>query len=150
MAKSQQSFNKSEREKKRLKKRKDKLVKKEERKANTDKVDFSSMIAYVDENGQITDTPQDPSNKQKISASSIEIGVPRRGDDYNDVTELTGKVSFFDTSKGFGFILDNQTKEKYFFHVTGLLDEVTENDEVSFELQRGLKGMNAVKVKKIK
>ena len=60
-----------------------------------------------------------------------------------------GKVSFFDTSKGFGFIIDSRTQDKYFVHVSGLTEEVKENDTVSFELERGLKGMNAVRVKKI-
>jgi cold shock CspA family protein len=148
MAKSQQSFSKSEKEKKRLKKRQDKLSKKEVRRANSDGGDFQNMIAYVDENGQISDTPPDPSKKTKITASTIEIGVPKKTD--KEVpNELQGKVSYFDDSKGFGFIIDSQTQEKYFVHVSGLLDEVKENDKVSFELQRGLKGMNAIKVKKI-
>ncbi len=148
MAKSQQSFNKSEKEKKRLKKQKDKLSKKLERKANSESGDFDSMIAYVDENGMITDTPPDPSKKIKVNASSIEIGIPKK-----EAKEapglLEGKVSYFDDSKGFGFILDSQTQEKYFVHVSGLLEDIKENDKVSFELQRGLKGMNAVNVKKI-
>jgi len=147
MAKSQQSFNKSEKEKKRLKKQKDKLSKKLERKANSDGGP-DSMIAYVDENGMITDTPPDPSKKIQIQASSIEIGVPKK-EDKEVPSELQGKVSYFDNSKGFGFIIDSQTQEKYFVHVSGLIDEIKENDKVSYELQRGLKGMNAVKVKKI-
>lgn len=148
MAKSQQSFNKSEKEKKRLKKRQEKLTKKEVRRANSEGGEFENMIAYVDENGLITDTPPDPSKKKKITASTIEIGVPKK-EDKDGFAEQQGKVSYFDESKGFGFIIDNQTQEKYFVHVSGLLEEVKENDKVSFELQRGLKGMNAVRVKKI-
>ena len=148
MAKSQQSFNKSEKEKKRLKKRQDKLSKKVVRRANSEGGEFENMIAYVDENGVITDTPPDPSKKRKISASSIEIGIPKK-EEKDAPTELQGKVSYFDDSKGFGFIIDSQTQEKYFVHVSGLLDEIKENDKVSYELQRGLKGMNAVKVRKI-
>ena len=60
-----------------------------------------------------------------------------------------GKVSFFDTSKGFGFIIDMENNEKYFTHVSGLIDDIAENDKVSFELERGMRGMNAVKVTKI-
>jgi cold shock CspA family protein len=148
MAKSQQSFNKSEKEKKRLKKQKDKLSKKLERRANSEGGDLNNMIAYVDENGMITDTPPDPSKKIKVKASSIEIGIPKK-EDKEVLAQQEGKVSYFDDSKGFGFIIDSQTQEKYFVHVSGLLEEVKENDKVSFELQRGLKGMNAVKVKKI-
>ena len=59
-----------------------------------------------------------------------------------------GKVAFFNTEKGYGFITDSTTSEKYFVHVNGLLEQVKENDTVTFELERGLKGMNAVRVKK--
>ena len=149
MAKSQQSFNKSEKEKKRLKKQQDKLTKKLERRSNSESAGFDSMIAYVDENGMITDTPPDPSKRTKVKASSIEIGVPKK-ETSSAPTELTGKVSYFDSSKGFGFILDNQTQEKYFVHVSGLLEEIVENDKVTFELQKGLRGMNAINVKKVK
>jgi cold shock CspA family protein len=147
MAKSQQSFNKSEKEKKRLKKRQDKLSKKEVRRANSEGGEFENMIAYVDENGVITDTPPDPSKKKKIVASSIELGIPKK-EEKDEPTELQGKVSYFDESKGFGFIIDSQSQEKYFVHVSGLTEAIRENDNVSFELQRGLKGMNAVNVKK--
>ncbi len=58
-------------------------------------------------------------------------------------------MSFFDTSKGFGFILDSINQEKYFVHVSGLLEPIKENDKVTYELERGQKGMNAVRVKKI-
>jgi len=60
-----------------------------------------------------------------------------------------GTVKFFNESKGFGFIKDNETNEEYFVHATGLIDEVNENDEVEFELKEGRKGMNAVNVKLI-
>jgi cold shock protein len=58
-----------------------------------------------------------------------------------------GKVKFFNESKGFGFIKDSATEKEYFVHVSGLIDEIRENDEVTFELQEGKKGLNAVKVK---
>tara|TARA_B100000767_G_scaffold101168_1_gene97145 strand:- start:112 stop:303 length:192 start_codon:yes stop_codon:yes gene_type:complete len=58
-----------------------------------------------------------------------------------------GTVKFFNESKGFGFIVDDETKTEYFVHVTGLIDEVNEGDEVEFELQEGRKGLNAVNVK---
>ena len=65
-------------------------------------------------------------------------------------TERTGKVAFFNDSKGFGFINDLDTQEKFFVHVNGLMEPIQENDKVTFELERGLKGMNAVNVKIIK
>ena len=150
MAKSQQTFNKLEKEKKRLKKREEKAKRKVERLANSKKGEgFDSMIAYVDEYGQLTDTPPDPSKRIKVDASSIEIGVPKKAEVEAESPFKEGKVSFFDSSKGFGFILETETQEKYFVHVSGLLEEIQENDKVAFELERGMKGMNAVRVKKV-
>lgn len=147
MAKSQNTFNKKENEQKRLKKRKDKLQKKEERKSSPTDGGLDSMIAYVDENGNLSNTPPDPTKKKKVDASSIEIGVSRRAEEVVP-TVRTGRIDYFDDSKGFGFIKETGTQEKFFVHVRGLLQEVKEGDMVSFELERGMKGMNAVKVKK--
>ncbi len=58
-----------------------------------------------------------------------------------------GTVKFFNESKGFGFIVDSDTKEEIFVHVTGLIDNIREGDTVTFETERGKKGMNAVRVK---
>ena len=97
----------------------------------------------------ITDTPPDPTKKKKvIKAENIEIGVPKRENIEMDPNRK-GKVSFFDTSKGYGFILDTDNQEKYFVHVSGLIDEIAENDKVTFELEQGMKGLNAVKVKRV-
>lgn len=148
MAKSQNSFIKQENEKKRLKKRQDKIQKKEERKSNSSDSGFDNMIAYVDENGNLSSTPPDPSKKRKVDASTIEIGVSRR-EEQEVPAVRSGKIDFFDDSKGFGFIKETGTQEKYFVHVKGLLQEVKEGDNVTFELERGMKGMNAVRVKKI-
>lgn len=59
----------------------------------------------------------------------------------------TGKVKFFDETKGFGFIIDEETGTDYFVHVSGLIDKITEDDEVTYELTEGKKGLNAVNVK---
>ncbi len=149
MAKSQQTFNKSEKEKKRLKKREDKRKKMEARKLEKDSGGSDGIqFAYVDFNGNLTDTPPDPALKEKVDAETIEVSIPKRDDsDIEAVDPIRkGKVSFFDSSKGFGFIIDAENSEKYFCHVSGLIDEIVENDKVSFELERGMKGMNAVKV----
>jgi len=149
MAKSQQTYSKNEKEKKRLKKREDKKKKKDARKAeSTPGIQF----AYVDHNGNLTDTPPDPSLKVKIDAESIEIGIPKMAEGDREVFNpiRNGKVSFFDTSKGFGFIIDSENQEKYFTHVSGLVDEIAENDTVTFELEKGQRGMNAVKVTLVK
>ncbi|HLP05318.1 MAG: cold shock domain-containing protein [Lewinellaceae bacterium] len=58
-----------------------------------------------------------------------------------------GTVKFFNESKGFGFVVDNSSKEEIFVHVTGLIDNIREGDQVTFNTERGKKGMNAVDVK---
>jgi CspA family cold shock protein len=60
-----------------------------------------------------------------------------------------GTVKFFNESKGFGFIKDNESGTEYFVHITGLVDQISENDEVYFELKEGKKGLNAVNVKQV-
>ncbi len=59
----------------------------------------------------------------------------------------TGTVKFFNNSKGFGFITEDDTNTEHFVHISGLIDEVREDDKVEFELKEGKKGMNAVNVK---
>ena len=58
-----------------------------------------------------------------------------------------GKVKFFNEAKGYGFIIENESQEEYFVHVSGLIDQVKEDDDVIFELKEGRKGLNAVEVK---
>ncbi len=58
-----------------------------------------------------------------------------------------GTVKFFNESKGFGFITEEGNNKEHFVHVTGLIDEIRENDEVEFDLEEGRKGLNAVNVK---
>lgn len=152
MAKSQQTFNKTEKEKKRKKKREDKRKKMLARKAEAKENGTSGIpLAYVDFNGNLVDTPPDPSMKVEIEAEDIVLGIPKKedGDEEEFDPVRNGKVSFFDSSKGFGFIIDSENNEKYFVHVSGLIDEIIENDKVSYELEKGMKGMNAVRVKKI-
>jgi cold shock CspA family protein len=149
MARSQQSYNKKENEKKRKKKREDKQKKREARKLLTKEKGSGIEFAYVDHFGNLTDTPPDPADKIKVDAESIEISVPKLTEEDREKFDpvRSGKVSFFDSSKGFGFIIDSENSEKYFTHVSGLIDTIEENDEVTFELEKGMKGMNAVKVK---
>jgi cold shock CspA family protein len=106
------------------------------------------MIAYVDEYGNITSTPPDPSRKLKVVAENIEVSVQKREDVYVDPIH-NGKVDFFNSSKGFGFIREIGSDERYFVHVSGILQSVVEGDAVTFEVERGPKGMTAVSVKKV-
>ncbi len=146
MGKSQQTLNKKEKEQARIKKRKEKQKKKEERKASASS-SADEMIAYVDEHGNITDTPPDPGKRKKIKAEDIPLGTPPREDD-DEGKDRTGIVTYFDTSKGYGFIKDRETQESFFTHINSHLDSIGERDEVRYRLERGLKGMNAVDVKK--
>ena len=94
-----------------------------------------------------------PSSSISSSTSSsnedIAISVPKTLESEREAFNPVriGVVNFFDTSKGFGFIIDSVNQEKYFTHVSGLIDQITEGNKVSFELEKGQKGMNAVKVK---
>ncbi len=147
MAKSNERFNKIEKEKIKQKKKKDKEKKKEERKANAGTGGIDDMIAYVDENGNLSSTPPDPSKKIQVNAEDIEIGIPKnRNTETVDVIR-TGVVTFYNSSKGFGFIKDLESQESIFTHVNGHLEPIKENDKVTFQVERGHKGLNAVNVK---
>lgn len=148
MAKSQQTWNKKEKEKNRLKKREDKALRKEERKSSASSSDLNSMIAYVDEYGNITDTPPDPTKKKKdISLEDIQIGVSKREDIIEEDQVKRGTVTFFDASKGYGFIKLKDSQESYFTHINRHLDEIKEGNTVTFSLENGQKGPVAVDVK---
>jgi len=58
-----------------------------------------------------------------------------------------GTVKFFNETKGFGFIKDDDSDNEYFVHVTGLIDKIKNDDQVTFDLKEGKKGLNAVNVK---
>ena len=147
MARSQETFSKKEKEKKRLKKKQEKQQKKEERQENSSSGSLDDMIAYVDENGNITDTPPDPDKKKKVKAEDIVIGVPpKEKEEFSAIR--TGRVEFFNDEKGYGFIKDTETQEKYFTHISRIVDDIQEGDLVTFELEQGDRGMNAVDVKK--
>ena len=62
---------------------------------------------------------------------------------------LQGTVKFFNDSKGFGFIVEDESNKEHFVHISGLIDEIKEGDAVEFELKEGKKGLNAVNVKVI-
>ena len=147
MARSQATFSKKEKETKKLKKRKEKEEKKEERKSNTLKgKGMDEMLAYVDEDGNITSTPPDPKKKKTIKQEDIQLGVPTREVEADEAVRK-GVVTFFNESKGYGFIKDKQTQESIFVHVSSLTEEIRENDKVTFEIEKGPKGSIAVNVK---
>lgn len=150
MGRSQETFNKKEVRNKKEKKRKDKVAKKQARNLVEKKSSLEDMMAYVDENGMISETPPDPTKKKKIISENIEIGVPKR-DSLDAIDPIRkGIVTFFNESKGFGFIKDSETQESVFVHVNNLLEEIKENNVVSFEVEMGQKGPIATKVKLFK
>jgi cold shock CspA family protein len=149
MAKSKETFNKREKEKQRQQQKRQKREKMEERKANGSKSkSLDDMMAYIDENGNITSTPPDPSRKKTFKAEEIEIGVPKQSAEAEDEAN-SGIVDYFNTSKGFGFIKDNQTGERLFFHVNQLQESIDERDKVTYDIEKGPKGFNAVNIKKL-
>src|SRR5919199_3558989 len=144
-----ETFSKKEKEKARLKKRKDKEEKRDERKANAQKGQrLDDMLAYVDENGNITSTPPDPKKKRIIDQDDIQIGVAKQEAASPEDLIRRGIVTFFSSSKGYGFIRDLQSQESVFVHVNSLVDSISENDKVSFEVTKTPKGPSAVSVRK--
>jgi len=147
LARSTETFNKKEREKKLKKKSQDKKEKAQDRKANATKgKSLEDMMAYIDEYGNITSTPPDPSRKLKVNSQDIQIAVPKQEFIVEDIVR-TGIVTFFNEAKGYGFIKDMQTQESIFVHANNLGEPVKENNKVTFEVEPGQKGPTAVKVK---
>jgi len=147
MGRSQESFHKKDVRNKKEKKRKEKEAKRLARKESDKPNSLDDMIAYVDENGMITDTPPDPDRKTEIKAEDIVIGVPKDVDMEPEDSFRKGTVTFFNQSKGFGFIRDGQSGESLFVHVNNITEPITEGNSVTYEMERGPKGMMAVNVK---
>ena len=105
---------------------------------------LDDMIAYVDENGNITDTPPQLRPKVEIQLEDIVIATPKKEDIAAE--PLKGRVEYFNTEKGYGFIKDLASTEKYFFHISSAPEGIGEGRIVLFELMRGTRGMNAVKI----
>lgn len=148
MAKSQETFSKKEKEKLKIKKRKEKEEKREERKANAVKgQSLEDMLAYVDENGNITSTPPDPKKKRVVNAEDMLIGVAKQAAPEPQELIRNGTVTFYNDSKGYGFIKDEKSQESIFVHAHALSTPIKEGDKVSFEIEITHKGPNAKDVK---
>lgn len=142
-----ETWSKKENEDRKKKKKKEKELRKEERRANAKEgKTLDDMIMYVDEDGNFTSTPPDPTKKKVIKEEDIRIGIARQTDVKVETTRR-GTVTFFNDSKGYGFIKDTDTQESIFVHVNGLTEPIKENNKVTFEVEMGHKGPNAVKVK---
>ncbi|SFH16592.1 cold-shock protein [Pontibacter chinhatensis] len=150
MGRSQETFSKKEKEKKRKKKKEDKESKREERRTNSSKgKGLDAMLAYIDDDGNITSTPPDPKKKKVVKQEDIQIGVPKQEDP--DPADLIrkGTVTHFNSSKGYGFIKDHESQESIFVHQNELTSPIKENDKVTFEIEKGPKGFIAVNVKTV-
>ncbi|HEY4334472.1 MAG TPA: cold shock domain-containing protein [Puia sp.] len=147
-----ETWDKKEREKKRQAKKKEKAEKKQERKENSknNSADPESMYAYLDENGNLTNKPPDPRKKIVVNAEDIDISVPKQRELNPEDLIRTGIVTFFNDDKGYGFIKDQENQQSVFVHVKSLSEAIKENNKVSFEIEMGPKGANAVNVKLVR
>ena len=145
MSKFGDSYNKKEREKKRRKRKEEKAKRKEQRKKEGKTEEFM----YMDSDGNLVNTPPEPTKKKAIKLEEIQISTPKQ--DKSEQTDFVreGIVKFFNPEKGYGFIQDKETKESFFVHVNNLKDEIIDNDKVTFEVGKGPKGPVAVEVKLI-
>ena len=122
----------------------------QERKANAKKgKSLDEMMAYLDENGNLSSTPPDPKKKKVFNQEDIEIGVPKVVFNPEDAIR-SGIITHFNDSKGYGFIRDLKTQESVFVHINQTTEPLRENDKVSFEVEMGPRGANAINVSKVK
>ena len=147
MGRSQESFHKKEVRKKKEKKRQDKEKKRLERKEQAKTGSFDDMIAYVDENGMLSSIPPDQTKKRKTKASDIEVSVPKRDPNEPGHNVSSGKLTFFNEIKGYGFINENGTGQSIFVHINDFQEEINKGDHVSFEIGSGQRGPAAFNVK---
>lgn len=150
MGRSQETFGKKEVRTKKEKKRKEKEQKRAKKKNEGKKNSFDDMIAYVDEFGMITSTPPDPEKRTVVDAESIELKVTKNKPESAPDFVRKGVITFFNDSKGFGFIRDLESNQRVFVHANNLLEPVKENNIVVFEAGKGPKGISALNVKLFK
>jgi cold shock CspA family protein len=147
MGRSQETAGKKGVRTKNEKKRKEKAQKRALKKVEGKKNSFDDMIAYVDEFGRISSTPPDPDKKTEIVAENIELTMTRNKQDNPLDLVKKGVVTFFDDSKGFGFIRELESNQSVFVHVNSLSERISENNLVTFEVVKGVKGPAAINVK---
>ena len=138
------SYNKKERQKKKKKRKKDKEEKKKLRKAEGVK---PLEFMYLDEDGNLSATPPDPTKKKEVNLEDVLISTPKKEELEQMETERKGRVKFYNKEKRFGFIREVSTGNEYFFHEEKLLEPIDEGNKVNFEVQSGPKGPIAFNVK---
>lgn len=141
---------KKELQKKKQKQKQEKAQKMRERKESNSKgKSLEDMMAYLDENGNLTSTPPDPKRKKDINLEDIQLGAAARIEEDPADRIKKGTIAFFNNDKGYGFIIDSETKQNVFVHMNQLLQPVKERDMVSYEVEKTPRGLSAVRVKKI-
>lgn len=144
------SWNKKERENKKRNEKKKKEERKIERKENSDKgKSLDEMMAYLDENGNLTSVPPDGTKRAEISLDEIEISVPKKRELSPEELIHQGIITFFNPAKGFGFIEDDQNGQRIFVHQSSASLPLQEGLKVKFEIEKGPKGYVAVNVSKM-
>lgn len=146
-----ESWNKKERENKKKEARKKKEERKQERKENTAKgKDLNEMMAYLDEDGNLTSVRPDNMPRKEIKLEDIEIGVPKRKELSPEELIRKGVVTYFNSAKGFGFIEDGQNGQRLFVHQSSSAEQLQEGARVTFTIEKGPRGYTAVDVAKDK
>ncbi len=147
MGRSKETFGKKEVRKKQEKKRKEKEAKRLARKEGGGNSGLDSMIAYVDEFGNITDTPPEETVKEEIKAEDIDVSVPKGGYGEAESKEKKGIVTFFNEQKGYGFIRNLSNNQNIFVHINEVEGTIKEGNRVTYEEGKGPKGPTAINVK---
>ncbi|MEH6305703.1 cold shock domain-containing protein [Olivibacter sp. CPCC 100613] len=143
MGRSQETFRKKENIKKREQKKKDKELRKENRNSQSDKgKSLEDMLAYVDENGNLTTEKPSELKKQKINVEEIQISTPKMVEE-DDVHK--GKVAYYNDERGWGFI-NNEFGERVFFLITEAPASIKVDDVVNFRTRKGPKGLQAYEI----
>jgi len=148
MGKSQETYKKKEVRTKKEKKRKEKEMKRVARRESATETE-DNMIAYVDEFGRLTSEPPDPTKKKTIiKAENIQIKTSRREESEDDNNkERKGVLTFFNDSKGYGYIKDSETRDTIFVHISEFKDDISLNSHVSYIVGMGNRGPIATQVK---
>jgi len=148
-----ETYSKKERNKKKLQKRKEKEQRRDEKRFEVSKngKSLEDMIAYVDENGNLSNTPPDERKVSRIALEDIAIATPR-GEPEDPTALPTGTISYYDTTKGYGFITSTRNQERIFVHRSQLADPsvvLATGDKVEYQAVKGPRGMQAELVRKI-
>ncbi|WP_319589527.1 cold shock domain-containing protein [uncultured Draconibacterium sp.] len=147
MGRSKETFGKKEVRKKQEKKRKEKAARRQARKESDTNSGLDDMIAYVDEFGNITDTPPDETQKEEINVEDIDVSVPKGGYGEVESKEKQGVVTFFNDQKGYGFIRNLANNQNIFVHINEVEGTIKEGNRVTYEEGQGPKGPAAMNVK---